>query len=74
MMKVSIHWFDGTGNHARTERTTLSDIENRCADAHCSFHAGFHGQQLADPQLLRVFRLVTGEVARIYRGHTKAGR
>jgi len=66
-MNVSIQWYDERGRHRGTEQTTLSEVDMRCAHAHCTFHAGRRGPQLANPTLLRVLRFATGEVARVFK-------
>ena len=67
-MNVSIQWFDGAGQRAGCEKTTLDEIKSRLGPAFQPM-PGF-----APPtKLLGVARLATGEVARVYKQTAKAG-
>lgn len=61
-MKVSIQWFDGSGNRAGSEKTTLDEIKARVGTA-------FQAMPDFAPRtkLIGVARLATGEVARVYK-------
>lgn len=57
-MKVKIQWFNGNGSRAGTEITTLEEIESRLAGGKASkTRFGINNW---------VFRLATGEVARVF--------
>jgi len=66
-MNVTVQWFNGDGSRADSEQTTLAEIDQRCHDAHCTFHVGAHGTQVGNPRLVRVLRLASGEVARVFK-------
>lgn len=66
-MRVNVQWYDGDGAHRGNESTTLAEIDQRCHDAHCTFHVGAHGTQAGNPRLVRVLRLASGEVARVFK-------
>ncbi len=68
-MKVAIQWYDGTGGHVGHEHTTLAEITTRLG-----YSLRIVEPTVPNPKLVAIARLVTGEVARIYKASTPSTR
>lgn len=67
-MLTKIQWFNSGGSRAGCEYATLAEISQRLSGgkADCTYDREIDGMRLGKPKLVRVYRLMTGEVARVF--------